>query len=70
MARVVAFCRVFPLIASACFSAACSLPVKLLPPIERGAQATATPETAWLAIDDGLEWRTLIPDGDALAHPA
>lgn len=51
-----------------CLTAACNLPVHLLPKPVRQAEPTATSVSDWRTIANGLEWRRLIPAGDELAQ--
>ncbi|MCY4062506.1 MAG: phosphodiester glycosidase family protein [Chloroflexi bacterium] len=68
MGRIDALCRLFLLVAVACVIAACNLPVRLLPTVIPSPVPTAGPESSWQNIDDGLQWRKLIPNGDDLAQ--
>lgn len=47
--------------------AACNLPLQLLPTAMPPA-TTATPQSNWQKIDDGLHWRRLLPASDELAQ--
>lgn len=44
------------------------MPLRLLPTATSRPQPTATPRPAWQTIDEGLQWRKLIPGSDELAQ--
>ena len=58
----------FLLIATAGILAGCSLRADLLPTDAPTPAPTATPESGWQFIAEGLEWKTLRPKGDDLAQ--
>lgn len=68
MGSIGAVRRAFLLIAVAAAIAACNLPLRLLPTVKPTPELTARPASPWQTIDDGLQWRTLIPNGDELAQ--
>lgn len=51
-----------------CITAACNLPARLLPTVKPSPVPKAGPESQWQTIEEGLQWRTLIPNGDDLAQ--
>ncbi len=51
-----------------CITAACNLPVRLLPSVKPSPVPTSAPESQWQTIEEGLHWRTMIPNGDDLAQ--
>ncbi len=68
MGRQIVLPRMFPLLLAALFVAACNLPLQLLPTAEPSATLATSPQTDWQQIDEGLQWRRLLPDGDELAQ--
>ncbi len=53
---------------SVCLLTACNLPARLLPTLKPSPVPTAGPDSQWQTIDEGLQWRNLIPNGDELAQ--
>ncbi|MCY3917058.1 MAG: phosphodiester glycosidase family protein [Chloroflexi bacterium] len=51
-----------------CLTAACNLPLRLLPTVMPSPVPAASPEPQWQTIEVGLQWRKLIPNGDDLAQ--
>ncbi len=60
--------RLSLLLLAASVSSACNLPADLLPTLTAWPETTETPASDWLDLADGLQWRKLLPKGDALAQ--
>ena len=68
MGSIDALSRVFLFIAFGSTIAACNLPVRMLPALKPSPVPTSIPEPQWQTIEEGLQWRKLIPNGDDLAQ--
>ncbi len=68
MGRIIVFCRLFLLIVIAYAIAACNLPLQPPPTTKPSPAPTATAESHWQTIYEGLQWRRLLPHGDELAQ--
>lgn len=68
MGRQIVLPRMFPLLLAALLVAACNLPLQLLPTAKPSPAPATAPQNNWQQVDEGLQWRRLLPDGDELAQ--